>query len=74
MNKIKIIREALRLTQSQFASMLNVTIATVSRWENSHRAPSKLAEDKILFMLQKISNTQKKIEHAKKIEHEPRTY
>jgi DNA-binding transcriptional regulator YiaG len=36
-------RVRLGLTQEGLAQALNVTFSTVSRWENGHVAPSKLA-------------------------------
>lgn len=36
-------RRRLGLTQEALAQALNVTFSTVSRWENGHVVPSKLA-------------------------------
>lgn len=47
---IKEIRKRLRLTQEEFAHKIGVTFATVSRWENGHSKPSKMAS-KLLNML-----------------------
>lgn len=44
---IKEIRNYLNLSQSQLAEMLNVTFATVNRWENGHSEPNKLAQSKM---------------------------
>lgn len=35
------------MTQQEFASFLQVANATVSRWENGHFQPSRLARSKI---------------------------
>ena len=40
---IKKIREALGLTQEQFARRLGVSFVTVNRWENSKAIPSTMA-------------------------------
>ena len=40
---IKAIRVKLGLTQQEFAYRLGVALPTVSRWENGHGNPSKLA-------------------------------
>ena len=41
---LKAIRTELNLTQEQFARELNVSYSTLSRWENGHTAPSRLAK------------------------------
>ena len=41
---IKQIREQLNISQTELAERLNVTFATVNRWENGHAAPNKLAQ------------------------------
>jgi len=40
---IRSLRQALGLTQEEFAHAIAVTVSTVNRWENGHAAPSKLA-------------------------------
>ena len=40
---IKKIREHLQITQEQLAHELNISFSTISRWENGHTVPSKLA-------------------------------
>ena len=40
---VKAIREAMGLTQEQFAAQFGVTVATVNRWENGRGKPSPLA-------------------------------
>ncbi len=44
---IKKIRICMNVNQTEFADSLNVTFATVNRWENGHALPNKLAQDKI---------------------------
>ena len=43
-------RKELSLTQKQLAEKLNVTFATVNRWENGRAVPNKLAQVKIYDM------------------------
>lgn len=45
---IKKIREQLQITQEQFARELNISFSTISRWENGHTVPSKLAKKCLL--------------------------
>ena len=44
---IKKIRSHMNMNQTEFAELLNVTFATVNRWENGRTLPNKLAQDKI---------------------------
>ena len=44
---IKQIRTYLNMSQTDFAQQLNVTFATVNRWENGRAVPNKLAQSKI---------------------------
>ena len=44
---IKQIRDYLNLSQAELAERLNVTFATVNRWENGRAFPNKLAQTKI---------------------------
>lgn len=44
---IKQIRTYLNTSQTEFAEQLNVTFATVNRWENGHAVPNKLAQSKM---------------------------
>ena len=44
---IKKIRSHMNMNQTEFAERLNVTFATVNRWENGRALPNKLAQDKI---------------------------
>jgi DNA-binding transcriptional regulator YiaG len=43
-DRIRSLREALQLTQEEFARELGVSFTTVSRWENGHGKPSRLAQ------------------------------
>ena len=43
---IKQIREHLNISQTELAEQLNVTFATVNRWENGRAVPNKLAQTK----------------------------
>ena len=44
---IKQIREHLNMSQTELAERLNVTFATVNRWENGRAFPNKLAQTKL---------------------------
>lgn len=44
---IKQIREYLNMSQTELAERLNVTFATVNRWENGRAVPNKLAQTKL---------------------------
>ena len=44
---IKKIRSHMNMNQTEFAERLNVTFATVNRWDNGRALPNKLAQDKI---------------------------
>jgi DNA-binding transcriptional regulator YiaG len=41
--KIKIVREKLGLSQEDLARALNVSFATINRWENAKTKPIKIA-------------------------------
>ena len=41
--QVKYIRGQLKLSQKQLADALNVSFATINRWENAKVAPSNLA-------------------------------
>ncbi len=48
MNRLlKQIRIHMNMSQAEFAALLNVTFATVNRWENGRAKPNKLAQSKI---------------------------
>ena len=44
---IKKIRLYMNMNQTEFSEQLNVTFATVNRWENGRALPNKLAQDKL---------------------------
>ena len=41
--KVKYVREKLKLSQEEFAHELGVSFATINRWENGSYNPSRLA-------------------------------
>ena len=49
---IKQIREHLNISQTELAEQLNVTFATVNRWENGRAVPNKLAQTKLYEICQ----------------------
>lgn len=49
---IKQIREHLSISQTELAEQLNVTFATVNRWENGRAVPNKLAQTKLYEICQ----------------------
>lgn len=52
--RIRELREALRLTQEEFARELGVSFTTVSRWENGHGKPSPLAQRQLQELLDRV--------------------
>jgi len=42
--QVRYVREQLKLSQKQMADALNVSFATINRWENSKVTPSNLAQ------------------------------
>ena len=52
---IKQIRAHLNMSQAEFAEHLNVTFATVNRWENGHSSPNKLAQTQLYELCKKLS-------------------
>ena len=50
---IKQIREHLNMSQTELAEQLNVTFATVNRWENGRAVPNKLAQTKLYEICKK---------------------
>ena len=66
---IKQIRTYLNISQTEFAEQLNVTFATVNRWENGRAVPNKLAQSKMYDLCEEKSGpvydmTLKKISEA----------
>ncbi|MEH6891317.1 helix-turn-helix transcriptional regulator [Bacillus sp. JJ864] len=54
---IKYIRKALELTQEQFADLINVSLLTVSRYENGVQKPSDDTEKRMRAVLN-LSDTE----------------
>ena len=50
--RIKKIRNSLKLTQEEFAHQLGVTLCTVNRWETGKTSPSRLAKKQIIQLTQ----------------------
>lgn len=50
---LKEIRAELNITQEQFAHELSVSFSTLSRWENGHTTPSRLAKMSLLEFCKK---------------------
>jgi putative transcriptional regulator len=44
---VRTLRQALGLTQEQFAAEIGVTVSTVNRWENGRTRPQPLAMRRI---------------------------
>jgi DNA-binding transcriptional regulator YiaG len=42
--KVRFVRERLRISQEELARALNVSYATINRWENSRTVPYKMAQ------------------------------
>lgn len=51
--KVKELREALLLTQQEFAKLLGVSFATVNRWENGHHEPTMAQKRQIKALCEK---------------------
>jgi len=51
---IRTLRDRSGLTQERFAAQLDVTFATVNRWENGRSIPSRLARNQILFQIESL--------------------
>ena len=43
--KIKYVREQLSMSQEDLARALNVSFATINRWENSKNKPVRMAQE-----------------------------
>ena len=46
------LRRRLKLSQEEMASLIGVSYVTVSRWENGHFNPSRLARERIAAVMQ----------------------
>jgi len=51
--KIRIVREHLKLSQEDLARALNVSYATINRWENARTKPNKMAQGVFLNFCEK---------------------
>ena len=49
------------LTQEDFAREVGVTVSTVSRWENGHTTPSRLARQALEDMATRLSRLPSKL-------------
>ena len=45
-DKVKTVREKLNVSQEKLAVMLEVSFATVNRWEKGHAMPSYVAQER----------------------------
>lgn len=50
---IKDLRDKLLITQTEFANLINVSYASVNRWENKHCQPTMKAKRKITDVCKK---------------------
>ena len=50
---IKALREELLLSQGELAELLDVSFATVNRWENGHHQPTYKAKRAIMALCKK---------------------
>lgn len=50
---IKALREELLLSQMEMAELLDVSFATVNRWENGHHQPTYKAKREIMCLCEK---------------------
>lgn len=49
--KVKRIRERLKMTQQEFAEVIGVAMSSVANWENGRSEPSRLAVQSIKDLL-----------------------
>ncbi|MEM4260426.1 MAG: helix-turn-helix domain-containing protein [Candidatus Woesearchaeota archaeon] len=52
----KIRTEILKISQEQFASLLNVSVKTISRWENGEASPTGLYLEKLKKVKEIVNN------------------
>lgn len=50
---IKLLREKMLLTQSEFASRLDVSFASVNRWENGEHEPTMKVKRQLMKLMKK---------------------
>ena len=53
------LRAKLNLSQQEMANLLGVSFPSISRWENGHNEPTKLAKVRIIKLLEE-NNIEKK--------------
>ena len=58
---IRELRQEMGLTQEKFAAKLGVTFPTINRWENGRSQPSPLAMEKVVNLLEQMSNSPKEL-------------
>ena len=49
------LRSKLNISQERLAEMLNVSLPSVSRWENGHCEPTKIVKVKLNYLLKENS-------------------
>lgn len=64
---LKTIRKELNISQETFARELNVSYATLNRWENNKTKPSRLAMEKLLNFCSKKEIANDIIESLKRM-------
>jgi DNA-binding transcriptional regulator YiaG len=52
--RIRRLRQELKMTQENFAHEIGVTFATVNRWENGRTTPNKVAQKVLLLLERKL--------------------
>ena len=64
---LKMIRKELNISQETFARELNVSYATLNRWENKKAKPSRLAMEKLILFCSEKGIAKNIIESLEKI-------
>lgn len=60
--RVKEIREAMGLTQEDFAHKLGTSVSTVNRWENGKNRPGRMATRLLEMMADKIRQPELSLE------------
>ena len=55
--KVKLVRERLKISQEELARALNVSYSTINRWENAKTTTNKMAQDVFYAFCEKHSAT-----------------
>jgi len=58
-NRIRELRQNLKMTQENFAHEIGVTFATVNRWENGRTQPNKVAQKVLKQFERKLRRMQR---------------